>query len=111
METNHRNTLGGHNAHMQGDHLKSPHLERAARIHETHRNKMGTHGVLVEASPDTMHINLEAAYKAHHEGKEFGNVLAAMSTPHEIAGLHEARRRVEHAQDDRMPKEISNEII
>jgi len=102
----------GHNAHMMtGDHMKGSHLARAAAIHATHRGKMGEHGVLVEATPGQIHMNIEAAYKAHHEGAEFGSVLRAMSTPHEIQTLHEARRHNATNQDIAMPREVYNEII
>lgn len=112
METNHRNTPGGHNAHMMfTDHLKRGHLERAEAIHAMHRSKMGSHGVLVEATPMMEHVNMEAAYRAHHDGHEFGTVLHAMSTPHELKALHEARARVSTAQEHPVPKTTYNEIL
>lgn len=100
----------GHTAHMGRDHLKSMHLERAARIHEMHREKMGTHGVLMDAR-GADHINMDAAYRSHHNGDEFGTTLAAMSTPREMSALRHARAMVATAQSIEEPREVENEII
>ena len=99
----------GMSADNYGSSLKNRHLERTARIHEMQSEKMSGHGVLLEASPEQMHINLEGAYKAHHEGQEFGSVLHAMSTPHEIQALHSARKQESTAQAIHMPPEKTNE--
>lgn len=101
----------GMNAAHEAKSFKNAHLERAARIHEDQRGKMSRHGVLMEASPDQMHVNLEGAYKAHHEGQEFGNVLHAMSTPHELQALHSARHMEQHMRDLHVPPEKMNELI
>lgn len=108
--TNEQKAPHGMSADRYGSSLKTRHLERTARIHEMQSDKMSGHGVLMEASPEQMHINLEGAYKAHHEGQEFGNVLRAMSTPHELQTLHAARRQEKTAQDINMPVEKTNEI-
>jgi hypothetical protein len=108
--TNEQKAPHGMNADAYGSSLKNRHLERTARIHQMQADKMSGHGVLLEASPEQMHVNLEAAYKAHHEGEEFGSVLRAMSTPHEIQALHAARRQESTAQDVHMPPEKTNEI-
>jgi len=107
--TNSQKRPGGFEPHTGS--LKERHLARADMIHDAQKHKMSSHGVLVEASPENIHMNLEAAYKAHHEGQEFGNVLAAMSTPHELKMLHAARREESTAQDVHMPKEHMNELI
>jgi hypothetical protein len=109
--TNEQKRPKGHDAAGYAEGLKGRHLERAAHIHEMQKGKMSGHGVLMEASPESMHVNLEAAYKAHHEGQEFGNVLHAMSTPHELQMLHSARRQESTAQDINMPHEVYNEKI
>lgn len=100
----------GMSADHYGSSLKARHIERTSRIHEMQSEKMSGHGVLMEASPEQMHVNVEAAYKAHHEGQEFGNVLKAMSTPHELQALHSARRMESTAQTHKMPPEKTNEI-
>jgi hypothetical protein len=107
--TNDQKRPHGMSADNYGSNLKDRHLERTARIHEMQADKMSGHGVLLEASPEQMHVNLEAAYKAHHEGQEFGNVLKAMSTPHEIQMLHGARRQESTAEDHPVPPEKTNE--
>jgi hypothetical protein len=110
-QNDHRKPLGGHTGAYTHLNLKGAHLERAHMMHEQHRAKMSQHGVLIETNPDQKHVNLEKAYKMHHEGHEFGNVLAAMSTPHEIQMLHEARRREMHSQDINEPREVYHEKI
>lgn len=110
----------GHLAGRGFENLKSSHLERAARIHGMQASKMGPHGVLVESSPENIHMNLEHAYKVHAEGGEMSHVLQAMSTPHELKELHMARREEVNAQQTspadkggrlKVPSEVYNEII
>lgn len=101
----------GHNADSYAYHSKDGHLARAERIHEMQKGKMSSHGVLVQASPEAQHVNLEAAYMAHHEGGNMSHVLQAMSTPHELQALHKDRGAEMGSQEIYKPNEVYNEMI
>jgi hypothetical protein len=95
---------------MEENSLKASHLARRERLHAEHRNKMGQHGVLLEARGGMPHVNLEAAYQAYHDGHDMPTILHQMGAPIHT-GMPRAEARVAIAQDITMPQEKRNETI
>lgn len=60
---------------------KQPAMERQARIHEAHRMKTGMHGVAAAVMGNNHSVNMEASYKAHHEGHDMAHVMRQMGAP------------------------------
>lgn len=60
---------------------KAPAMERQARMHESHRMKNGMHGVAAAVVGNHHNVNMEASYKAHHEGHNMQHVMTQMGAP------------------------------
>lgn len=65
--------------------LKAGAKMRMEMLKMQHREKMDMRGVAVQAHPSMPHINLERAYKAHHEGADMKSVMIEMGMPREFA--------------------------